>query len=148
MQPISAAFSPLLFPGELIHYRCRFCATVTSNCIAHDRQLVQCQKNPTTEFGDMTLINTSGQLFAVLIMIFGISLFLRLLETIFHPDKIQYEGPACGLTRMKQMSYRIKPYPKIFDLSTICDLKVYLLCLCLGKGNTALPLIFAAAILV
>ena len=53
----------------------------------------------TTGFGDITLIGTSGHLLAVLIMIFGISLFLRLIQTIFRPGKIRFECPSCGLTR-------------------------------------------------
>lgn len=53
----------------------------------------------TTGFGDITLTGTSGHLLAVLIMIFGISLFLRLIQTIFRPGKIRYECPSCGLTR-------------------------------------------------
>ena len=32
-------------------------------------------------------------------MIVGIALFIRLVQTIFRPNKIQYECPDCGLTR-------------------------------------------------
>jgi len=53
----------------------------------------------TTGFGDVTMIGTSGHLLAVLIMIFGISLFLRLIQTIFKPAKVRYECPVCGLNR-------------------------------------------------
>ena len=53
----------------------------------------------TTGFGDITLIGTGGRILAVLIMIFGISLFLRLIQTIFRPGKVRYECPTCGLTR-------------------------------------------------
>lgn len=53
----------------------------------------------TTGFGDITLIGTGGHILAVLIMIFGISLFLRLIQTIFRPEKVRYECPTCGLTR-------------------------------------------------
>ncbi len=53
----------------------------------------------TTGFGDITLIGTSGRILAVLIMIFGISLFLRLIQTIFRPEKVRFECPACGLVR-------------------------------------------------
>lgn len=53
----------------------------------------------TTGFGDITLIGTSGRILAVLIMIFGISLFLRLIQTIFRPAKTRYECPTCGLSR-------------------------------------------------
>jgi voltage-gated potassium channel len=53
----------------------------------------------TTGFGDITLRGTSGRLLAVLIMIFGVSLFIRLVQTLFRPQKVHYECPECGLTR-------------------------------------------------
>lgn len=53
----------------------------------------------TTGFGDVTLVGTGGHLLAILIMIFGISLFLRLIQTIFRPGKVRYECKTCGLTR-------------------------------------------------
>jgi voltage-gated potassium channel len=53
----------------------------------------------TTGFGDITLQGTSGRLLAVLIMIFGVSLFFRLAQTLFRPQKVHYECPECGLTR-------------------------------------------------
>lgn len=53
----------------------------------------------TTGFGDITLVGTGGHILAVLIMIFGISLFLRLIQTIFRPGKVRYECPSCGLIR-------------------------------------------------
>jgi len=53
----------------------------------------------TTGFGDITLVGTGGHMLAVLIMIFGISLFVRLIQTVFRPEKVRYECPVCGLTR-------------------------------------------------
>ena len=53
----------------------------------------------TTGFGDITLVGTDGHILAVVIMIFGISLFLRLVQTIFRPGKVRYECPDCGLNR-------------------------------------------------
>jgi voltage-gated potassium channel len=41
----------------------------------------------TTGFGDIMLIGTGGHLLAVLILIFGISLFLRRIQTISGPGK-------------------------------------------------------------
>jgi voltage-gated potassium channel len=35
----------------------------------------------------------------VLIMIFGVSLFIRLAQTLFRPQKVHYECPKCGLSR-------------------------------------------------
>ena len=53
----------------------------------------------TTGFGDITLEGTGGRLLAVLIMIFGVSLFLRLAQTVFRPSKVRFQCPECGLSR-------------------------------------------------
>ncbi len=53
----------------------------------------------TTGFGDITLSDTAGRILAVLIMVFGVGLFLRLAQTIFRPSKVQYPCPHCGLNR-------------------------------------------------
>lgn len=53
----------------------------------------------TTGFGDITLQGTGGRLLAVAIMVVGVSLFLRLLQTLFRPDKVEHECPDCGLVR-------------------------------------------------
>ncbi|MFZ0487479.1 MAG: potassium channel family protein [Arenicellales bacterium] len=53
----------------------------------------------TTGFGDITLAGSSGRVLSVLIMIVGVSLFLRLIQTIFRPGKVRYECPDCGLNR-------------------------------------------------
>ncbi len=53
----------------------------------------------TTGFGDITMVGDGGRLMAVLIMIIGVALFLRLAQTIFQPRKIRYTCPDCGLIR-------------------------------------------------
>ncbi len=53
----------------------------------------------TTGFGDIILQGTTGRLLAVLIMVFGVALFLRLVQTIFRPNKIHNRCPECGLER-------------------------------------------------
>jgi voltage-gated potassium channel len=53
----------------------------------------------TTGFGDITLVGSTGRLLAVVIMIVGVALFIRLVQAIFRPNKIRYECPTCGLTR-------------------------------------------------
>ena len=53
----------------------------------------------TTGFGDITLEGTGGRLLAVLVMIVGITLFLRLATALFRPAKVKYTCPTCGLTR-------------------------------------------------
>lgn len=51
----------------------------------------------TTGFGDITLQGSFGKLLSVVIMICGVSLFLRLLKSIFRPAKVRFECTDCGL---------------------------------------------------
>lgn len=53
----------------------------------------------TTGFGDITLPGTSGRLISVVIMIAGVTLFLRLAQALFRPRKVRFPCPACGLSR-------------------------------------------------
>ena len=51
----------------------------------------------TTGFGDITLEGTSGRLLSVMVMIVGITLFLRLATALFRPPKVHYTCESCGL---------------------------------------------------
>ena len=51
----------------------------------------------TTGFGDITLQGAGGRLLAVIIMVVGVGLFLRLLQAIFRPRKVRFECPDCAL---------------------------------------------------
>lgn len=51
----------------------------------------------TTGFGDVTLIGPAGKLLSIVIMVCGVSLFLRLIKAIFRPNKVRYVCPDCGL---------------------------------------------------
>lgn len=53
----------------------------------------------TTGFGDITFKDTTGRLLSVVIMVFGVALFLRLVQTIFRPTRVIYDCPDCGLNR-------------------------------------------------
>jgi len=53
----------------------------------------------TTGFGDITLHGSLGRLIAVVIMVFGVTLFLRLLQMLLRPQKVRFPCPACGLQR-------------------------------------------------
>ena len=53
----------------------------------------------TTGFGDIVLPGTSGRLISVAIMIFGVTLFLRLVRALLRPHKVRYPCPTCGLQR-------------------------------------------------
>jgi voltage-gated potassium channel len=53
----------------------------------------------TTGFGDITLTGTLGHLISVVIMIFGVTLFLRLVQVLLRPNKVKYSCPVCALQR-------------------------------------------------
>jgi len=51
----------------------------------------------TTGFGDITLPGSTGRLLSVAIMIFGASLFIRLVQVMLRPPKVQHDCPDCAL---------------------------------------------------
>ena len=53
----------------------------------------------TTGFGDIVLQGVWGKITAIVTMIVGISLFVKLAQAIFRPDKVFYPCPRCALQR-------------------------------------------------
>ena len=53
----------------------------------------------TTGFGDIVLEGTFGRLLSILTMIVGISFFLRLVQVMLRPEKVDHKCPTCGLKR-------------------------------------------------
>jgi voltage-gated potassium channel len=53
----------------------------------------------TTGYGDITLPGTWGRLLTVVIMISGITLFVRVAQTLMRPFKVRFQCPTCGLLR-------------------------------------------------
>jgi voltage-gated potassium channel len=53
----------------------------------------------TTGFGDITLDGTFGRFISIVIMIFGVTLFFRLVRALLQPHKVRFPCPACGLQR-------------------------------------------------
>lgn len=53
----------------------------------------------TTGYGDVTLQGTGGRLISVVVMICGVTLFLRLAQVLFRPHKVRFACPTCGLQR-------------------------------------------------
>lgn len=72
----------------------------------------------TTGFGDITMEGDAGRLLAVLIMIVGVALFLRLAQTIFQPRKIRHTCPDCGLTRHDPDAVHCKHCGKTIKIET------------------------------
>jgi len=54
----------------------------------------------TTGYGDILMVGVSGRLLAIVIMVLGLTLFLRLLRAIAIPsEKVEFECTRCGLSR-------------------------------------------------
>ncbi len=51
----------------------------------------------TTGFGDIILTGDWGRMLSVAVMIFGVTLFLRLLQVLFRPRKVRVACDNCGL---------------------------------------------------
>ncbi len=75
----------------------------------------------TTGFGDITLEGSSGRLLAVIIMVFGVVLFLRLVQTIFRPQKVHKACDHCGLKRHDPDAVHCKHCGKIINIETEGD---------------------------
>ncbi|WP_419797421.1 MAG: potassium channel family protein [Terasakiella sp.] len=75
----------------------------------------------TTGFGDITLEGPFGRLLSVVIMVFGISLFLRLVQTIFRPSKVNHTCPTCGLTRHEPDAVHCKHCGEILKIKNDGD---------------------------
>jgi len=75
----------------------------------------------TTGFGDITLHGTVGRLLAVIIMVVGVALFLRLVQTIFRPEKVIYRCPDCGLNRHDPDAIHCKHCGRLINIETEGD---------------------------
>ena len=72
----------------------------------------------TTGFGDITLMGTSGRLLSVVILLLGVALFLRLVQTIFRPARVDYVCPDCGLNRHDSDAVHCKHCGRVLNIST------------------------------
>ncbi|NBJ12642.1 potassium channel family protein [Microvirga arsenatis] len=70
----------------------------------------------TTGFGDITLTGTLGHLISVVIMIFGVTLFLRLVQVLLRPNKVKYPCPVCALQRHDRDAVHCKACGTILNI--------------------------------
>lgn len=70
----------------------------------------------TTGFGDIVLEGTWGRMISVIIMIFGVSLFLRLVQVMLRPDKANYPCPDCGLSRHDRDAVHCKACGRLLNI--------------------------------
>jgi voltage-gated potassium channel len=62
----------------------------------------------TTGFGDITLPGAWGKLLTIIIMVSGITLFVRLAQALIRPYKVHFTCPTCGLMRHDQDAVHCK----------------------------------------
>ena len=75
----------------------------------------------TTGFGDITMEDTLGRMVTVVIMVFGVALFLRLVQTIFRPTKVEYPCENCGLSRHDPDAVHCKHCGAVVNIPTEGD---------------------------
>jgi voltage-gated potassium channel len=71
----------------------------------------------TTGFGDITLDGTGGRMISVVIMIIGVSFFLRLVQVMLRPPKVEHRCPRCGLTRHDHDAVHCKACGEILNIT-------------------------------
>jgi voltage-gated potassium channel len=72
----------------------------------------------TTGFGDITLTDRYGRLLSIVIMVVGVALFLRLVQTVFRPNKVRYTCPDCGLTLHDPDAVHCKHCGRVINIET------------------------------
>jgi len=70
----------------------------------------------TTGFGDVVLTGTVGRLISVIVMIFGVTLFLGLARALFRPVKVRFPCPTCGLQRHEPDAVHCKACGTILNI--------------------------------
>lgn len=72
----------------------------------------------TTGFGDVVMQGTIGKLLAVVIMVVGVALFLRMVQTIFRPERVRLTCSGCGLNRHDADAVHCKHCGKVMMIET------------------------------
>lgn len=75
----------------------------------------------TTGFGDVTLKGPVGKLLSIVIMVFGVSLFLRLIKAVFRPSKVRYVCTDCGLFLHENDAVHCKHCGKVLNIPSDGD---------------------------
>ena len=72
----------------------------------------------TTGYGDVTMKDSSGRLLSIVIMVVGVTLFLRLVRTIFRPEKTLFSCPDCGLIRHDYDAVHCKHCGRVINITS------------------------------
>jgi voltage-gated potassium channel len=72
----------------------------------------------TTGYGDITPTTTAGKLFAVMIMVVGVALFVQLARAIIQPPKTNHKCPTCGLLKHDLDAVHCKHCGEVLSIET------------------------------
>lgn len=75
----------------------------------------------TTGFGDITMKDPAGRILSIVIMIFGVALFVRLAQALFRPYKVYHVCPSCALTRHDPDAVHCKHCGIVLDIQNEGD---------------------------
>jgi voltage-gated potassium channel len=75
----------------------------------------------TTGFGDVTLVGVDGRLLAIAIMVLGVGLFIRLVQTCLRPAKVNHRCPDCGLLRHEPDAVHCKHCGRVLAIDSEGD---------------------------
>lgn len=70
----------------------------------------------TTGYGDVTLPGTMGKLISIVVMLLGVSLFIRLIQSLVRPHKVFFPCPTCGLRRHDPDAVHCKACGEILNI--------------------------------
>jgi voltage-gated potassium channel len=72
----------------------------------------------TTGFGDITLPGTTGRLLSIVMMIVGVSLFVRMAQVLFRPRRMNDKCASCGLSEHETDAVHCKRCGMLLHLTT------------------------------
>ena len=72
----------------------------------------------TTGFGDITLPGTTGRLLSIVMMIVGVSLFVRMAQVLFRPRRMHHKCASCGLSEHETDAVHCKRCGMLLHLTT------------------------------
>lgn len=70
----------------------------------------------TTGYGDILLPGVGGRLLSIATMLVGITLFVRLAQALFRPNKVRHACPQCGLQRHDPDAVHCKACGQILNI--------------------------------
>ena len=71
----------------------------------------------TTGYGDITLPGTAGRLLTIVMMIVGVSLFVRMVQVLFRPRRVHQKCSSCGLSEHETDAVHCKRCGNLLQLT-------------------------------